>query len=304
MRKLTGLTLAFGALLLGRLDAAPPAFQAPGFYRYMVGDFVVTALQDGVINLPTRGLDGLDKAEIDKLIAADFLSSESVPTSVNAHLVDTGAHRILVDGGNANCYGWKLGGLTANLRASGYTPDQIDVVVITHMHGDHVCGLTTADGKRVFPNATVWAAKTEAAFWLDEKNQAHQMVAKALAPYGKNFRTFEASDEIAPGMRIIPAAGHTPGHTAFLFESKGAALLDIGDLVHNRSVQFPHPEVVMSYDSDKAQAAATRKALFERAAKEKLLVSASHIAFPGLGHIRKEGAGYVWVPVEFGPASP
>lgn len=303
MRKAGVLALVLGALLIGRIDAAAPTFQAPGFFRYALGDFMVTALQDGVIKLPTKGYQGLAQGEIDKLVADDdLMTPEGVPTSVNAYLVDTGAHRILVDGGNANCYGWKLGGLIANLKAAGYMPDQIDIIVLTHLHGDHVCGLAAADGQRAFPKAIVWAAKAEADFWLDEKNPAHAMVAQALAPYGKDLRTFTAADDIAPGMRIVPAPGHTPGHTAYLFESKGASLLAFGDIVHLHPAQFSHPDVAVGSDTNKPQAVTTRKALFERAASEKLVVAGSHLPFPGLGHIRKDGAGYVWLPVTFGAA--
>lgn len=287
------LALAVGA-------AAPRAEQAPGYFRYAVGDFIVTALQDGTIDLKTGSYQGLPPEQVNALIARSFLlKTTGVQTSVNAYLVDTGAHRILVDAGNANCYGWKLGGLSANLRSAGYTPDEIDIIVLTHLHGDHVCGLATADGKRLFPKATVWAAEEEVQYWQNDKRAP--FVQTAMALYGTAFRTFKSGDTIAPGMRIVPAHGHTPGHTAFLFESGNASFLAWGDIVHCPPVQFLHPEVSIGSDFDRKEAVATRQALFERLAKDGTLIAGSHLSFPGIGHIRKDGDGYVWVPVEFGP---
>jgi glyoxylase-like metal-dependent hydrolase (beta-lactamase superfamily II) len=294
-------------LLAGLLFALPsPAgrhdTQAPGWFRYAVGDFTVTALQDGIINLPPGGFKGIPAEQIQTLSERAFsYSAKGVPTSVNAYLVDTGAHRILVDAGNADCYGWKLGGLAANLKASGYTPDNIDIVVLTHLHGDHVCGLVEG-GKKLFPKAVVWADAKETAYWLDAQNKATPAGARtAVALYGKDFRTFKPGDAIAPGMTIVPTPGHTPGHTAFRFESKGAVLLMFGDIVHNPFVQFAYPEVSVMSDFDRAQAIATRQALFAKAAAENTAVAGSHVAFPGIGRLRKDGTGYVFVPVEFTP---
>ncbi len=238
------------------------------------------------------------------LIARSYLSkSTGVPTSVNAYLVDTGQHRILVDAGNAKCYGWNLDGVAANLLAAGYGPDEIDIVVLTHLHGDHVCGLATPDGKRAYPNATVWVAQEEADYWLGERNSKTPppQVRAVFALYGPSMRTFKPGDAIAPGMRIVPAHGHTPGHTAFLFESGGASLLAWGDIVHCQPVQFPHPEASIGSDADRQEAVTTRLALFDRSAKDGTLIAGSHLPFPGIGRIRKEADGFTWIPVEFGP---
>ncbi len=294
-------------LLTGLLFALPSAAgshdtQVPGWFRYAVGDFTVTALQDGEINLPPSSFQGIPADQIQALSARAFsYSDKGVPTSVNAYLVDTGAHRILVDAGNAECYGWKLGALAANLKASGYAPNDIDIIVLTHMHGDHVCGLVE-NGKKLFPKASVWADAKEAAYWLDDKNKATPAGARAaVALYGKDFHTFKPGDVIAAGMTIVPAPGHTPGHTAFRFESKGAVLLVFGDIVHNSFVQFAHPDVSVMSDTDRVQAIATRQALFAKVAAENTPVAGAHVPFPGIGRLRKDGNGYVFVPVEFTP---
>lgn len=294
-------------LLTGLLFALPSAAgnhdtQVPGWFRYAVGDFMVTALQDGVINLPPGGFQGIPAEQIQALSARAFsYSDKGVPTSVNAYLVDTGAHRILVDAGNAECYGWKLGALAVNLKAAGYTPNDIDIIVLTHMHGDHVCGLVE-NGKRLFPKAAVWADVQEAAYWLDDKNKGTPAGARAaVALYGKDFHTFKPGDVLAAGMTIVPTPGHTPGHTAFRFESNGAALLVFGDIVHNSFVQFAHPDVSVMSDTDRAQAIATRQDLFAKAAAENTPLAGAHVPFPGIGRLRKDGTGYVFVPVEFAP---
>jgi glyoxylase-like metal-dependent hydrolase (beta-lactamase superfamily II) len=294
------ISILFGLMLA--LPAAAKDSQVPGWFRYAVGDIRVTALQDGVIDLSPAGFQGIAAEEIQALSARAFsASAKGVPTSVNAYLVDTGAHRILIDGGNDDCYGWKLGGLAGNLKAAGYRAADIDIVVLTHLHGDHVCGLV-ADGKRLFPKAAVWAAAGEAAYWLDPANKATPAKARAaLALYGKDFHTFKPGDTIAPGLSIVPAPGHTPGHTAYLVESNGAKLMVFGDIVHNPYVQFAHPEVWVRSDVDHAEAIATREALFAKMADDGTPVAGAHLLFPGIGKLRKDGAGYVFVPVEFTP---
>lgn len=279
-------------------QAAPLRNQAPGYFRYAVGDFVVTALQDGTIDLGVGAFPELPPAQVRDLLARAFaLKADKFQASVNAYLVDTGTHRILVDTGNANCYGWKLGGLTDNLRASGYTPADVDIILLTHLHGDHVCGLAV-DGKRTFPNATVWAAAEELRYWQD--NKAAPFVRNVLALYGRDFRTFKTGDTIVPDVRIVPSHGHTPGHTAYLFESRGASLLAWGDIVHASAVQFSRSDTPVSSDVDRKEAIATRSALFLQLAKEGTLIAGAHLPFPGIGHIRKNAEEYIWVPVEFG----
>lgn len=293
------MTILAAALATMTLQAAPPRNQVPGYFRYAAGDFVITALQDGVIDLGLGTFPELPPQQTKALLSRAFaLKADNFQTSVNAYLVDTGSHRILVDTGNANCYGWKLGGLTGNLRASGYYPADVDIILLTHLHGDHVCGLAE-DGKRVFPNATVWAAEEELRYWQD--NETAPFVRAVLTLYGRDFRTFRSGDTIAPGLRIVPSHGHTPGHTAYLFEPRGASFLVWGDIVHAAAVQFARPDTPVISDADRKEAVATRSALFAQLAKDGTLIAGAHLPFPGIGHIRKEAEGYIWVPVEFGP---
>jgi glyoxylase-like metal-dependent hydrolase (beta-lactamase superfamily II) len=163
-----------------------------------------------------------------------------------------------------------------------------------------------------FPNADIWSAQPDNDFWLSLDVAAKapegfqpffKMARDAAAPYQQagKWKTFSTDQEVVPGIASVAARGHTPGHSAYQLGSGGQQLLIWGDLVHNHAVQFARPHVAIEFDIDKKQAVLARKALFARAAKEKLLVGGMHLPFPGVGHVRAEGKGYAWVPVEFGP---
>jgi glyoxylase-like metal-dependent hydrolase (beta-lactamase superfamily II) len=295
--------------------AAPPPqakTQAPGFYRIAVGGFQVTALYDGYVNLSAGVFRDEPPTTLDALFAERFQDGKRLPTSVNAYLVHTGTSLILIDAGSAQCFGPDAGKLPDALRAAGYTPEQIDAVLLTHMHGDHVCGLSTGEGKIAFPNATVWASKTEADWWLNEANAAKvpadrrgmfKTAQGALAPYraAGRFKTFAPETEVLPGIRAVATPGHTPGHTSYLISSKGETLLVLGDVVHSIAVQFAHPEASYEYDSDRKQAVATRKAVFAEIVKHGWTIADAHLPFPGIGKLRPAGTAFAFVPVEYGP---
>lgn len=293
-------------------EAPQQKTQVPGYYRQLLGQFEVTALFDGAIQLDEKLLKNVPKRELQRLLAREFLQGPKVQTAVNAYLVNTGNKLVLVDAGAAKGFGPSLGKIAENLKASGYAPEQIDFVLLTHLHADHVNGLATPEGKAAFPNAEVWAAKADADFWLSEEvagkapegfRAFFKMARDAAAPYlasGK-WKTFDTERELLSGVKALDTRGHTPGHASYLFVSGDARLLVLGDLVHNHAVQFARPETAFEYDVDAKQAVATRKRIFALAAKEKLLVAGMHLPFPGMGHVRREPRGFAWVPVEFGP---
>ncbi|HEY0821938.1 MAG TPA: MBL fold metallo-hydrolase [Rhizobacter sp.] len=305
--------LAGALLLAGAAQAAAPQVktQAPGWYRMMLGDIEVTALLDGAIDLhPGKLLTNTRPKDVSALLAKSFLG-ETVPTSVNAYLINTGEKLVLVDAGAATLFGPGLDQLHANLKASGYQPEQVDVVVITHLHGDHIGGLLQ-NGQIAFPNAVVMADQHDADFWLSPANlekapQAmkgfFQGAQTTFAPYvaaGK-FKPFEGNTEIVPGVKAIAAHGHTPGHAVYAVESKGQKLVLWGDLMHVAAVQFPRPEVTIQFDTDSKAAMAQRKKAFADAAKGGYWIASAHLPFPGIGHLRAEGKGYVFVPVHYTP---
>ena len=283
--------------------------QAPGFYRMMLGDFEVTALFDGTIDLePKKLLTNTTQAQVGKLLDRSF-EKDLVPTSVNAYLVNTGSKLVLIDTGAGSLFGPTLGNLRNNLLAAGYKPEQVDDVLITHMHGDHVGGLIV-DGKLAFPNATVHAGQEDADFWLSKANLEKasaemkgyfQGAMASMNPYvdaGK-FKPLKGGTELVPGVKAVPAHGHTPGHNTYVLESKGQKLVLWGDLMHVAAVQFAQPQVTISFDVDSKPAAVERKKAYADAAQGRYLVGSAHLPFPGLGHIRAEGKSYVWVPVDY-----
>ncbi|MCG6964624.1 MAG: MBL fold metallo-hydrolase [Acidobacteria bacterium] len=293
--------------------AQPPApaqvkTQAPGYYRMMLGDFEITALSDGGSAGDIAKL--MSNPELAREILAKDHEALLRPTSYNAFLINTGSRFVLVDTGTGSRKpGSTTGRLLANLEAAGYRPEQVDAVLLTHMHGDHDGGLTD-DGRRVFDSATVYVNKHELAYWLDptgenltaerRERMSEQAHAK-MDPYIKagKVKTFDGATELLPGIRAVPAYGHTPGHTAYMVESQGQRLLLWGDIVHCAEVQFSHPMITIRYDSDPDQAAATREKLMGEAAAQGYLVGGAHISFPGLGHIRAEKEGYAWIPAPY-----
>jgi len=288
--------------------------QVPGYYRMMVGQFEVTALYDGYIDLDPKILKYTSAREVQSLLARMFVeATPGMQTAVNAYLVNTGSHLVLVDTGAATCFGPTLGHIGDNLRAAGYLPEQVDTVLLTHLHGDHACGLASG-GKAVFPNATVYVDKADADYWLHEANAAaapkeaqglFAMARDAVAPYQSagRLRTFSASagDQLVPGVRAVAEYGHTPGHVGYLFASGKDSLLLWGDVIHSHAVQFRRPQVAIEFDTDSRQAVITRNRVLADAAKGKLWVGGAHLPFPGLGHVRRDQVGYTWVPVEYGP---
>jgi glyoxylase-like metal-dependent hydrolase (beta-lactamase superfamily II) len=307
-----GIAALVGSLALATAaQAGAPQLktQAPGYYRMMLGDIEVTALLDGTLDLqPKQLLTNTTQQDVGKLLDKSF-QKDTVQTSVNGYLINTGSKLVLVDTGAAGLFGPTAGNLLANLKASGYQPEQVDEVYITHMHPDHVGGLL-ADGKPAFPNAIVRADQHDADFWLNQATMEKapkevqgffQGAMASLNPYvaaGK-FKPFDGEAELVPGVRSFAARGHTPGHSIYAVESKGQKLVLWGDLMHVAAVQFPQPQVTISFDNDSKSAAIQRKKAYADAAKGGFLVAGAHLPFPGIGHIRAEGRGYVWVPVDY-----
>jgi glyoxylase-like metal-dependent hydrolase (beta-lactamase superfamily II) len=282
--------------------------QAPGWYRLMVGTVEVTALNDGTVDLP---VDKLLQAR-PGLVAKDLKQNfQKLPleTSFNAWLINTGDRLILIDAGAGPLFGPTVGKLVAQIRAAGYQPEQVDDILITHMHPDHVGGLA-ANGERVFPNATVHAHKRDADYWLSQaKADAAPADAKgffqgavaSLTPYVKaeRFKSFDKDGQVVPGIRATAAHGHTEGHTIYALESQGQRLVFIGDLIHVASVQLASPGITIAFDTDQPAAAKARAHVFSELASNGTLVAVSHFSFPGIGHLRKAGKGYRWVPLDY-----
>jgi len=308
MAAFAGTFVLVGAAHAGAAMVKTPS---PGYYRLMLGDFEVTALLDGAIDLqPTKLLTHTTPAQVNKLLARSF-EKEPLPTSVNAYLINTGSKLVLVDAGTGGLFGPALGGLVNQIKASGYQPEQIDEIYITHLHADHVGGLMAGD-KMAFANAVVRADQHDVDFWLDPANAEKapadmkdffKMAAASLNPYvaaGK-FKAFDGDTELVPGVKAVAARGHTAGHSIYVIESKGQKLVLWGDLMHVAAVQFPQPQVTIMFDSDSPAALVQRRKAYADAAKGRYLVGSAHLPFPGLGHLRADGKGYTWVPINYQP---
>jgi glyoxylase-like metal-dependent hydrolase (beta-lactamase superfamily II) len=301
------------ALVAPAQAEAPMVKTQPGYYRTMLGDFEITALSDGTLRLPVdKLLVGITQADFDKAMKK-FHQSVPVETSVNGYLINTGSKLILVDTGAGSFFGPSVGKLVTSLKAAGYQPEQVDEIYITHMHGDHIGGLT-ANGVAVFPNAIVRADKLDADKWLSQANMdkapadmkdGFKNAIAAFQPYiaSGHFKPFEGNTDLSPGIKSIAAHGHTPGHTTYLVESKGQKLILWGDLMHVASVQFDRPSVAVHFDSDNKAAIAEREKAYATAAKEGYLIGSAHLSFPGLGYLRAEGKGYVWIPINYSSLS-
>ncbi len=325
---LAGLASFVGGPNSALAAAAQHHDQVPGFYRLKVGDLEVTALYDGTGVFDQQWLNGT-KGTMEGVVKALHEDPHTLDVVDMGFLVNTGKQLILVDAGAGTWWGGgALGRLAGSLRSAGYTPEEVDIVLLTHLHSDHVGGLTTQDGKRVFPNADVYVAKAESDFWLSPEIAAKaskdaqpffqsaqaiaapyitagpffQSAQAIAAPYitaGK-WHTFNGSESIVDGMQLVPLPGHTPGHTGYEFSSKGQKILFWGDIVHVQRVQLQHPEVTAIFDIDQTAAAATRNQLLARLARENVLIATPHTSlFPALGRLHKEGSGYSWVPVVF-----
>jgi len=317
-RNSTRFTAALVAALISFIagpNAAPPAAaqhreQAPGFYRLKVGDLEVTALFDGTGVFDPHWLNGTT-ATMDGVLKALHEDTHLLDVADAGFLVNTGKQLILVDVGTGGWWGGAaFGRFAGSFRSAGYTPEAVDIVLLTHLHSDHAGGLTTQDGKRVFPNAEVYVAKAESDFWLSPDIAAKapkdaqpffQSAQAIAAPYMKagKWHTFSGSEKIVDGMELVPLPGHTPGHTGYEFSSRGQKVLFWGDIVHALRVQVQHPEITAMFDVDQAAAAATRHRLLPKLASEDVLIAGPHMNFPGLGRFHREGSGYSWAPVVF-----
>ncbi|MFO1327472.1 MAG: MBL fold metallo-hydrolase [Rubrivivax sp.] len=305
-RQFIGQLLAAGsAAAAAPVFAAAPLAGAMGLsvHRMKLGGFEVTTLLDGFIELPPAVLQG-DADTIRRAMDAGGLAQAPIRTAVNCFMVNTGSKLVLIDAGGAKMLGPTAGRLPAALAQLGMAPDQVDEVYITHMHGDHLHGTVTPEGARLFPNAVLRIAKADVDYWASPaveaaapENQKGRFVAakRAVAAYGDRLQPFELGAELTPGIRSVPAVGHTPGHSCYLVTSGDAKLLLLGDTLHVGPVQFARPEITVMFDFRQDDARARRMALFEMAVKENMLVGAVHLPFPGIGRLRnRDGGGFVY----------
>jgi glyoxylase-like metal-dependent hydrolase (beta-lactamase superfamily II) len=282
----------------------------PGLYRLPLGQFQVTVVSDGTISFPCEALwPEAAKADRDAALAGDFQPTDQATLQVNVLAVNTGDRLVLIDAGSRGKFQPTASRLLQNLATAEIQPEQVDTILITHLHPDHLWGVTDAgDAERTFPNAEYVIGEAEWNFWMQPKHPLasdafwepvyHQNM-KTVAAIKDRVRTVKPGGEVITGITTIATVGHTPGHTSVQITSGSDQLLCTADVIGNRAVSFQHPDWRGGFDLDLEQGAKTRRAFLERCASERMLVSTYHLPFPGLGHVARAGTAFNWVPVDW-----
>jgi glyoxylase-like metal-dependent hydrolase (beta-lactamase superfamily II) len=261
--------------------------ESDGVFSFRIGKYEVIMMVEAQREGNTSILVGADNAILER-----YIPETGFMHSTNVFLIKTPDQNILVD--------TAFGGFTEKMKKMGVEPDQIDVVLITHLHGDHFGGLQK-DGQAVFPKAKIYLSSRELEYFT--KTQVNNGAVAALAPYGTKVAVFEPAElgsalsEIVPGISPIAAYGHTPGHTIFLVENGKDKLLITGDFLHIALVQFPVPDISATYDMDQGAAAAIRRQIMDYAAKNKIPVGGMHMVYPAVGTVEADGTGYKFTPM-------
>jgi len=322
-----GAALTAGRLLGG--CSAPPARTAqaaaqgpanrlgtaePAFFRFQLGDFEVTTISDAgaVIDGPWP-IVGQDRpaVKVEALMRENLLPEKKFRPGFTPMLVHTGKELILFDTGNGaggfvpRPYG---GWLAAQLGPAGFLPEQVDVVVLSHLHPDHVGGVME-NGKPLFPRARYVIGQMEYDHWARtdyssvspdaNEYKTSKLFQSNVAPIADRVSFVKPEGEVAAGIHAVEAYGHTPGHLAFHLESQGKRMLFWGDCAHHEVASLAHPEWHALFDMDKAKGVATRKRIYDMAASERLLVMGYHTSFPSVGFVQKSGAAYRWLPLTY-----
>jgi glyoxylase-like metal-dependent hydrolase (beta-lactamase superfamily II) len=302
------------ALAADPVAAAVPAAnkQASGVYRTKIGSYELTTVYDGTWfrKVDDKFVKNVDFVQVQKAIADSFLPPDTVPTSFSPLLVNTGRKLVLIDTGTGGQLGPTTGLMGAALAAAGVRPQQIDTILISHFHPDHINGIKDKDGRKVFANAEIMVSAPEWAFWMDDARLAAAAdgmktqflnARRIFRDIAGEVKRFEPGAELAPGITSIAAFGHTPGHCAFSVASGSQSTLVLSDTTNHPWLFARHPEWQGAFDTDGAKAVETRKRMLDRAAADKMLVHGYHFPFPASGYIVKSANGYDLVPAMWQP---
>lgn len=306
---LAAASCALPAPIMPASAAAPIAGkQAPGVYRYKVGDYELTALHEGMAARPLddKFVRNAPFADVQKALETAFLPKNVLNITFTTILVNTGSKLVLIDTGFADNGPPTTGGVAAGLTASGIDPKAIDTVIISHFHPDHIQGVRLKSGAATYPNAEIMVPAAEWAFWMDDSRMNNapdglkptfQVSRRVFSPIAKDVKQYEWGKEVVPGITAIEAPGHTPGHTAFVIASGNGKLLLWSDTTNHPALFVRNPEWQAIFDMDGNQATTTRKKLLDMAAADKMQVAGYHLPFPATGYITKTGDKYDLVPV-------
>jgi glyoxylase-like metal-dependent hydrolase (beta-lactamase superfamily II) len=293
--------------------AAPAAGrQVPGIYRYKVGEFELTAINDGVGLRPMQ--DGFVKnaklEDVKSALEAAYLPTDKLPIPYTQLIVNTGRRVVLIDTGTGGQLAPTAGMLIENMEAAGIDAKAVDTIIISHFHGDHIMGVRTKEGELAFPNAEVQVPEPEWAFWMDEgtasrapegMKQNFANAQKIFGPIAKDVKRYEADKELVPGITSIAAYGHTPGHMAFRISSGSDQLIVLSDTSNHPALFVRNPGWHAVFDMDAAKAEENRRKMFDMVSADRLQVQGYHFPFPASGHIAKNDTGYEFIPAAWNP---
>ena len=309
-RSLLALSAGFGASAMfgdGALAKAPKlGTQSPYFHRMKVGDAEVTVVSDGPLPLgPPKGtFTGASDDEIKKMLVDNFLSPDNIVLEQNSPVVNTGDKLILFDTGmgTSQLFGPTTGRQQKSLAEAGIKPEDIDAVVFSHAHVDHIGGVVDASGKVLYPNAQYYIGQSDFDYWTDEGKMGSPLkdfvvhARKNLLPIRDRLAFYKDGEAFLPGVQALAAPGHTVGHTMFVITSAGKSFAFLGDLTHHQILLMERPRMEFSYDTDPKQAAQSRVKMLTMLAANKTPVMSYHFAWPGFGHIAKAGDGFHYYP--------
>jgi len=299
--------------------AAPPADkQAPSFYRYKVGDVQVTVISDGVNTFPLGDSFVLNakKDEVAAALEKAYMPKDKVSIQFGPLVINSGGKLIVLDTGNgpgafASSKG-NVGQFATNMAAAGFDPKNVDMVVISHFHGDHINGLLNAEGTSAFANAEVLVPSVEWKYFMDDGEMAKQTGERMPGVFKNARRVFEAGlqkkvtpyewgKEVAPGLLAVETAGHTPGHTSYVLSSGSGKVFIQSDVTNIPYLFAANPGWHAFFDQDPAMAEKARRKTYDMLVADKLQVQGFHYPFPGLGNVEKDGSGYRVIPAPWNP---
>ncbi len=316
---------AFGASTVGGglILPTPPAFakapratsQPATYYRFDIGDMQATVVSDGPLPLgePSGSFTGISKDEVRKSLTDNFLSPDNVVIEQNVLVLNTGSRLVLFDSGmgTSKVFGPTTGRLEVSLQQAGFSRDDVDDIICTHAHIDHIGGLANPDNYRLFRNATIHISKADFDFWTDPAKMTGDLksfVAHArqnLLPYAKSHMKFvEDGKDVVPGVQAMAAPGHTVGHMVYIIKSGKESMGFIGDTTHHHVLLTEKPRTEFAYDSDPKQAVTSRLKVLDMIASTRMPMLAYHFPWPGVGNLQKQGDGYRYIATPMSLAKP